>query len=70
MFGTFLFLCLLQHVARCSVSSGGILFPQDSETRQTMSLDGLWNFVLAPINDPLIGFRDFWYKKDLTKVSI
>lgn len=60
--------CLLQ-VVRCTVAPGGILFPQDSETRQVMSLDGLWNFVLAPVNDPLVGFRDFWFKKDLVKVK-
>lgn len=56
--------------AECVVAPGGILFPRDSETRQTVSLDGLWNFVLSPINDPLVGFREFWYKKDLAKVSI
>lgn len=53
----------------CAVSPGGMLFPQDSETRQVTSLDGLWNFVVAPVNDPLVGFRDFWFKKDLQKVN-
>lgn len=61
-------LCL--EVAICTVSSGGMLFPRDSETRQSISLDGLWNFVLAPIYDPLLGFRELWYKKDLRKVNI
>lgn len=64
------FLTWLVHlqIAKCGVAPGGILYPRDSETRQTVSLDGVWNFVLSPINDPLIGFRELWFKKDITKV--
>lgn len=64
----FAFLLCLE-VAVGAVAPGGLLFPRDSETRQSVSLDGLWNFVMAPINDPLLGFRELWFKKDLAKVS-
>ncbi|KAI7815367.1 beta-glucuronidase [Rhyzopertha dominica] len=62
------FLLFAQSV-RSAVSPGGILFPRDSETRQTLSLDGIWNFVVSPITDPLVGFRELWYKKELGKLK-
>lgn len=46
-------------------SCQGLLFPQDSETRETKSLDGLWDFRLSPKYAPDIGFREEWYKKML-----
>lgn len=51
------------------LSHAGLLYPRPSETRETVSLDGIWNFVASPLTDPLIGFRDFWYKRHLTTVS-
>lgn len=48
---------------------GGILYPRESETRQTLSLDGLWNFVVPARNNLLQGFADHWYKKHLRDVS-
>ncbi|XP_071051958.1 beta-glucuronidase isoform X1 [Onthophagus taurus] len=62
------FLILLSYsISLVSTQQEGILFPQTSETRETISLDGIWNFAVAPISDPLIGFRQLWYRKDLQK---
>lgn len=47
--------------------NGGALYPQDSETREVRKLDGVWNFRVSP-SDPEIGFKEFWYKYDLSKV--
>lgn len=55
-----------------TIHRGGILFPRESETRQVLSLDGLWNFVTPGINyssSPYAGFEQHWYKKDLKAVS-
>lgn len=61
--------CLLLNVVQCAVAPGGILFPRESETREVVSLDGLWNFALAPTTDPSMGHREAWYQKGLTKVK-
>lgn len=54
----------------CSFAyQGGILYPRESETRQLRSLDGLWNFILSPITDPLVGFNQKWYKSELQNVK-
>jgi len=38
-----------------------LLFPQDSETREIKSLDGLWDFRLSPKSNPDVGFEEAWY---------
>jgi beta-glucuronidase len=43
-----------------------ILYPQDSEKRETKSLDGLWSFVLEPPNSIGYGFLAKWWKLDLS----
>jgi beta-glucuronidase len=43
-----------------------LLYPQDSETRETKSLDGAWNFRLSPRLDPEVGFREKWFERSLT----
>jgi len=48
-------------------SGYGTLQPQDSETRQIKSLDGMWRFRLAPRLDPDLGFREKWYNQSLDK---
>lgn len=45
---------------------GGILYPRESESREVKSLDGIWNFRRS--EDPLIGFREKWFTKDLSRV--
>lgn len=49
--------------------AAGILYPRESESREVKSLDGMWNFRLS-LPDPLIGFKERWYMKDLSKVFI
>lgn len=48
-------------------STTGILYPRESESREVKSLDGMWNFRLS-LPDPLVGFKERWYMKDLSKV--
>ena len=48
----------------------GILYPRASETRNTLSLDGIWNFAVVPETDQLIGFRENWFNKSLREVSV
>ena len=42
------------------------LYPQQTETRQVQSLDGVWNFRLTGSED---GFKANWYQKSLDTVS-
>lgn len=50
-------------------SKWGGLYPRESGSREVKSLDGLWNFRLAPLHDPLQGFREEWFLRPLSKVS-
>lgn len=50
-------------------STSGILYPRESESREVKSLDGMWNFKLS-LPDPLVGFKERWYMKDLSKVYV
>ncbi|XP_050533470.1 beta-glucuronidase-like isoform X2 [Daktulosphaira vitifoliae] len=49
-----------------SIDATGILYPRESESREVKSLDGMWNFRLSE-PDALIGFKEKWYMKDLSK---
>ncbi|XP_026682496.1 beta-glucuronidase-like [Diaphorina citri] len=51
-------------VPDCQAATGGILYPRESESREVRSLDGIWNFRVSK-GDPLVGFRERWYHKDL-----
>lgn len=55
-------------LATCA-STAGILYPRESESREVKSLDGMWNFRLS-LPDPLVGFKERWYMKDLSKVCL
>lgn len=66
---------ILVNVILCVVvllipSSYGSLRPQDSETREVKSLDGMWRFRLAPRLDPDLGFREGWFNQSLDKSCI
>ncbi|XP_042857678.1 beta-glucuronidase-like isoform X1 [Penaeus japonicus] len=50
-------------------STWGGLYPRESGSREVKSLDGLWNFRLAPLHDPLKGFREEWFAKPLCKTG-
>ncbi|XP_045127960.1 beta-glucuronidase-like isoform X2 [Portunus trituberculatus] len=47
-------------------TSWGGLYPRESPSREVRSLDGLWNFRLAPLLDPDKGFREHWYSQPLS----
>lgn len=64
--------CLLSLLVSTNISPAdgkGILFPQESETRERKSLDGIWSFRIAPRNDPELGFREEWFSRPLAEVS-
>ncbi len=42
-----------------------LLYPQASETRQVVSLDGVWRFRTSPLADPDRGFKKHWFAKGL-----
>lgn len=67
MWRTHLVLCIFALITRASTT--GILYPRESESREVKSLDGMWNFRLS-LPDPLVGFKDRWYMKDLSKVRL
>lgn len=46
----------------------GILFPRDSESRQTKSLDGMWDFKADTSAYQNQGFENMWYDQPLYKV--
>ncbi|XP_040568664.1 beta-glucuronidase [Lepeophtheirus salmonis] len=54
----YLFCCLL-----CIGSIHGILRPQDSETREIKSLNGIWKFRKGESLNPKQGFEKEWYKE-------
>nr|CAD7196220.1 unnamed protein product [Timema douglasi] len=62
-------LLLRSGVTLARISSGGILYPQESESRDVRTLDGVWNFRLSPESDPLVGFREHWYNKELRQTG-
>ena len=50
------------------VVADGILYPQDSETRQVENLNGLWNFRAADTTNQEQGFTEQWFTKPLDQV--
>lgn len=55
------YFCIL---ALIGIHSGNLaygLYPFESETRETKSLDGIWKFRLSPQLDPEKGFDEKWY---------
>ena len=54
--------------AVAQAAGNGILYPIDSESREVKSLDGIWNFRLAPRLNPDLGFNQQWFAQPLDKV--
>ena len=48
----------------------GLLFPRDSPSRSSKSLDGVWNFKLSPKLDQEAGFRESWFNEPLSLLGI
>ncbi|XP_015792598.1 beta-glucuronidase [Tetranychus urticae] len=45
------------------------LYPKDSLTRFTRSLDGIWNFRISPIDDQNVGFKEKWFASPLSQTG-
>ncbi|KAJ4445543.1 hypothetical protein ANN_12223 [Periplaneta americana] len=43
------------------VHSSGILYPRESESRELVSLDGIWKFRISTAEDQEDGFRNKWF---------
>lgn len=48
----------------------GILYPQDSESRETKLLDGIWSFRADFSPNRTEGFDNRWWEKFLSQVGI
>lgn len=48
----------------------GILFPRDSESRESKSLDGIWNFRAEPKGAVDLGLTEEWFNGPLERVRI
>ena len=46
-------------------SASSLLYPRASESRDLLSLDGVWQFRVSPPGDPDAGFRDEWFSRRL-----
>lgn len=47
---------------------GGMLFPQESPSRELKALDGLWRFRADFSDNRLQGFEQQWYRQPLREV--
>ncbi|KAJ6627037.1 Beta-glucuronidase [Pseudolycoriella hygida] len=43
----------------------GLLYPFESETREVVSLDGMWDFARSDTDKPSEGLQELWFSKDL-----
>ncbi|KAJ8974538.1 hypothetical protein NQ317_009105 [Molorchus minor] len=55
-------------ILKATSTEGESYIPRESETRQVVSLDGIWNFVVPNTSNPFLGFEYHWYKKELKEV--
>lgn len=56
-------------LASVNVINGGILSPQASESRELLTLDGLWQFTTADRSQQNQGFVEKWFEKSLNEVA-
>ncbi|KAF0290661.1 Beta-glucuronidase [Amphibalanus amphitrite] len=47
--------------------ASSLLYPRASESRDLVSLDGIWQFRVSPPGDPNAGFREAWYSARLSE---
>lgn len=52
-----------------SCCQAGILYPRPSESRETISLDGIWKFAISNKTDQQKGFQEMWFQMPLQHVS-
>merc|ERR1712130_74158 len=60
-------LCLLSWIQLGVLNA--ILFPRDSPSRSSKSLDGVWKFKLSPKLDQEAGFRESWFNEPLSNLD-
>lgn len=65
---TVLLVVILTSVHYAVGQKKGILYPRDTESRQTKSLDGIWNFRAEPKGAKDLGLNEEWFKQPLEKV--
>ncbi len=58
---------LVLYLRVCQSNSGGILYPRESESREVVKLDGIWEFR-ADFGGGEDGFKQVWFKSPLSKV--
>ncbi|KAJ7997383.1 hypothetical protein DPEC_G00228420 [Dallia pectoralis] len=63
----FIILCTLSDAARCHDS--GMLFPQESSSREIKELNGLWDFRADFSRDRNMGFEQQWHKGRLAETG-
>ncbi|CAG2058281.1 unnamed protein product [Timema podura] len=62
--GGILLVCFCVLLGSAAITSA-LLYPQESETREVKTLDGIWKFRLSPPNKPDQGFDEEWYDNEL-----
>jgi len=62
---------MLTVICLVSLTAGvqALLYPRDSPTRSSKSLDGVWSLKLTPKADQDAGFRESWFSKPLTSLG-
>ena len=65
-----LLLVSLLLVSFVSLNDAGILYPRQSESREVVSLDGLWKFTTANKTNQDKGFVEKWFAKPLQLVRV
>ena len=56
--------CLLS-LSLTTPPTTALLYPRDSPSRTSKSLDGVWSLKLTPKEDQEAGFRQSWFMKPL-----
>lgn len=67
IFGSVLFFILGE---ASGVIQGGMLYPQESESRQIQTLDGVWSFRADRSAQRNEGFLNSWWEKALSEVNV
>ena len=61
-------LLALNFLAWITASHGGILYPRASESRELLTLDGMWRFTTTNRSNQNQGFKERWFSKSLHEV--
>lgn len=65
-----LWLCITALFASHGVIiQAGILYPRASESREVLTLDGIWKFTVANKSEQDKGFTEKWFSRPLEKVN-